>query len=240
MQVSNIRPNARSLPHTAARGHREKTPESSFGQGKADMQIKRRSPLMLPTGYFEFDSGLKEEINILLTTIGGLYSSFEESVNKIISLCSSANPSITTLSECFPYIKSLLTANSQLTLQENPVTQFMQVRCKSEQSKSLSTVLESVNIVLLNAQSIQQQCKDVNNSLTLYQEKIQFNIESVNKSQSRYGLETCTCINNILMGNQAILTAAQQSFHHYNQLTMQTITGISESLTSSAVTVNLN
>ena len=194
---------------------------------------------LIPTGYSEFDQGFHEEANILLQTIGGLYLSFETAVDNIISLCSSAQPSINSITDCFPYIQSLL-HNSRLVLHENSTSKLIKLECpsNSEISQSLRVILEAINNVMEQAQYIQKHNTNINAMLTSYQEKTQFNIEYPNKLFSDATVDIRSHIHSILTANYTVLSIVEHLWQKHYQLATKTIANISESLTISSSTIS--
>lgn len=195
---------------------------------------------VLPTGQAEFDNGFIEEVNSLLLTIGGLYSSFESATNKVISLCSSAQPSINSISDCCPYVTSLLSSYSTLKLQEDPSSKIVQVECKSTHSNdpvspSLIIMLEAVNQVMELAQSIQHQGHSVDIILSFHLEKLSYNSDCIDSILSSIvtSVEARSNICSVLKGNHAILTSVQKIWQQKFQVATDTMITISESLTDS-------
>lgn len=200
---------------------------------------------VLPTGQTEFDNGFIEEVNSLLLTIGGLYSTFESSLDKVISLCSSAQPSIANISDCFPYILSLLAPKSYLQLQEDPSTKLIQVECKSllasntqsaacsDLSPSLRIMLEALNEAIKLAQSIQQQGPSIHEALSFHLDRIRSHRECLdNNSQGMIcSNEVRSNIRHVLTGNHTILTSVVRIWRERCQVATDTLTNISECLT---------
>lgn len=196
---------------------------------------------ILPTGKSVLDHGFIEEANTILLSIGGLYSSFETAVEKIISLCSSAQSSISDITDCFPYIRSLLSDKLQFKLQEIPASKFVQIECKPMTSSStvptdispcLLVILEALNQVMKQAQLIQQQGTAIDSLLASYQKQIQHNVDCLEQLCAETNMETRGNIRTVLTGNLAVLGAMQQIWQQHYRLATETVSSISESLTS--------
>lgn len=195
---------------------------------------------ILPTGQSVLDHGFIEEANTILLSIGGLYSSFETAVEKILSLCSSAQSSISDISDCFPYIRSLLSDKLHFKLQEIPASKFVQIECKSMTSSTLASdispsllvILEALNQVMKQAQLIQQQGPAIDSLLASYQKQIQHNVDCLEQLCAESNMETRGNIRTVLSGNLAVLGAVQQIWQQRYRLATDTVRNISESLTS--------
>lgn len=186
---------------------------------------------ILPTGRLEFDLDFNEEANLLLLAIGGLYTSYESAVDKIISLCSSANSSISNITECFPYIQSL-SINCKLFLQETSSLKLVKLEHppNAEVSQGLTVILDAINAVLERSQMIQRKNSSITSMLSTYQEKVQFNINCLDRLFVDSTIDVRNHIHTILTTNYTVLTMAKELWQKYYQLALTTITNISESL----------
>lgn len=158
---------------------------------------------ILPTGQSEFDNGFIEEVNSLLLTIGGLSSSFESSLNKLLT--SSQTSSV---ADCIA--NHLMGSSDQLLLGEDLYTKSIHVdQASCSLSPGLKHIIDCVNGLLETSQSITKQSQYIQSLLVSYSKKI---------SSYKEGLESkgCSCketraiAQSILMGNTVVLNSVQK------------------------------
>ena len=189
------------------------------------------------------ENGLVEDANMLFLNIGGLHSSLEAAIEKFISLCSSGQSSVTTITDCFPYIHSLLPQEMRLKLQELPGTKFVQVEyCSSSpspttmpttQSTSLSSLqvaLDAVNEMIQYAQLMQHHSTVFDSRLISLYNRVQEIFDSLDQVCFDSSMERRGNMRAVIEGNLSVLLAVQQIWQQCCQKGMETLSCITESL----------
>ena len=178
------------------------------------------------------ENGLIEEGNCLMFKIGKFYSSLDCAVEKCISLCSSGNSSTVCISDCFPYIKSLLKEKKIKALKQSE-SGFIHLVCSSSVqgsplSDSLRVVLDALNEVLHHAQSVQHHEKEINLLLQTLKSRIQEILDRMNNDVLKtLSFEAQLSAQAVIEGNLCVVCAVQQIWdrtHHYGTEMLVTIT----------------
>lgn len=179
---------------------------------------------ILPTGQSEYDNGFMEEVNSLLLTVGGLYSSYESSVDKLVlaSHCSS-------IGECIN--SSLMGATDQLLLSEDPYSKSIHIDPTGSLSPAMKRIVDCTNDVLEASQAITKQSQCIQSLLSTYIKKISSYKESLD-SKGCSCKEARAVIQSILTGNTVILNSVQKIWDQHCIKASETITCISNALTN--------
>lgn len=192
----------------------------------------------------EIENGLIEEGNSMMFKIGKLYSSLDSAIENTISLCSSGQSSINKLSECFPYINSLLLSEKEtIKILEcpNDANGLIQLElCRSPSSPhqqrvtpvpdSLLVVLETLNKIVHNSQLIQVHAREISLALKTIKCKLQ-EIRDKGLECSACSLETKLNAQAVLEGNLSVISAVQVIWEKTVQYGATTLTTITDSLT---------
>ena len=179
---------------------------------------------ILPTGQSEFDNGFIEEVNSLLLTIGGLSSSFQSSLNKLLTSSQSSS-----IADCIA--NHLMGSSDQLLLAEDLYTKLIHVdQASCTLSPGLKHIVDCLNGLLETSQSITNQSQYIQSLLASYLKKISSYKEGL-ESKGCSCKETKTIAQSILMGNTVVLNSVQKLWEQDCIKATDIISSISNALT---------
>ena len=189
--------------------------------------------------YRHVENGLIEDGNCLTFKIGELYSSLDCAIERCVSLCSSGQSSINDISDCFPYINSLFSAEkctTKVRVQLEHESNFIHLElCNSSTTSSSSSdgsqiILDTLNQILYHSQTIQQYSNEITRSLQSLKTKIQEMLNKIEETMKSSSLETKLCIQSVIEGNLSVVCAMQQIWERTEKYGMETLATITDSL----------
>ena len=186
----------------------------------------------------EVENGLIEEGNCLMFKIGRLYSSLDCAIEFCMSLCCSGHSASNTISDCFPYINSLLSVDSEngtrIKVSEHSDLSFMQLDYstlnESTSSNSLKLVLDALNKAMHHSQLIQQQGEEISTSIKTLRTKIQDMLDKIDDLCKNTSFETKLGIQAVIEGNISVVCAMQQIWDRTLRFGAETLSTITDSL----------
>ena len=229
------------------KAHQNKS-SSSFDGVSDDMNIDTRMLMekssevgrvhlyIVPLGVHVLDEPLYEDANAILRQVGGLYFDYQSAVDNLRSICCKGMVRLPDISTCFAYIKSLLSENQKLKLENSATgyriqldldsavpnqevpTEFVKslgvanevMRCAQQITKAYTTLQMQLQQVRQTAAAKSDQCDSICQSLGIIDR------------------ERRTQIKSVLEGNCTIMSTVERVWPQYYQVAMETIKTITE------------